>query len=164
MPRKDSGKLGGLVRRKLVRELALKPPDVTYTQIAKKYGVALPSLTEFRHRHADEIAAVAADADDEFAGMLIAQKAFRLRALEELFEKAMTPQPKVSANGKVTYVYNEETGEDEIITEVQIGEARQALKQAAEELGQLANRMTLSGNIDTTTTYRILNVTDDDLT
>lgn len=164
MPRKDGGKLGGLVRRKLVRELALKPPDVTYSAIAKKYGVALPSLTEFRHRHADEIEAVAKNADDEFAGMLIAQKAFRLAALQELFEKAMTPQPKVSANGKVTYAYNEETGADEMITEVQIGEARQALKQAAEELGQLANRMTVNGDINTTTTYRIVNVTDQDLT
>ncbi len=159
MPRKDSGKLGGLVRRKLVREIAFKPPDETWGAIAKRYGVALPSLTEFRQRHADEIAAVAADADNEFAGILIAQKAFRLGAYQEIHEIAMTPTPKVTPAGKVAY-----DDEDNMIMEVQLGEARQALKQAAEELGQLANRVTLTGQLDTTTTYKIVNVDDSDLT
>jgi hypothetical protein len=164
MPRKDSGKLGGLVRRKLVREIAFKPPEETWGAIAKRYGVALPSLTEFRQRHADEIAAVAADADNEFAGILIAQKAFRLGAYQEIHEIAMTPQPKVTPAGNVVHRWNPETGQDEEVTEVQLGEARQALKQAAEELGQLPNRVTLSGTLDTTTVYKIMNVNDSDLT
>lgn len=164
MPRADSGKLGGLVRRKLVRELAMKPPDVTYSSIAKRYGVSGASLTEFKQRHADEIAAVAADADSEFAGILIAQKAYRLGAYQEIHEIAMTPQPKVTPAGNVVHRYNEETGQDETVMEVQLGEARQALKQAAEELGQLANRVTLSGSLDTTTTYKIVDVSNDDLT
>lgn len=162
--RRDHGPLGGLNRRKLIRELALREPGVTNTQIAKRYNVTGAAIGQFAQRHADEIAAVAADADDEFAGMLIARKAFRLGVLEELVEKALTPQPKVTPQGRVVYRYNDETGSDEEVMEVNLGEARQALKQAAEELGQLANRITLSGQIDTTTTYKIANVTDEDLT
>lgn len=164
MPRKDGGKLGGLVRRKLVREIALKPPDVTYSQLAKKYGVSGASITEFRQRHAEEIAAVAAAADDEFAGILIANKAYRLAALQEMHEIALTPQPKVATNGKIVTRWNPETGEDEEVMEVDVRAAALVSKQAAEELGQLANRVTLSGQIDTTTTYKIVNVSDDDLT
>lgn len=164
MPRKDSGKLGGLVRRKLVREIALKPPDVTYAQLAKKYGVSGASITEFRQRNAEEIAAVAADADDEFAGILIAQKAFRLAAYQEMHEMALTPQPKVSANGKVVYTYNAETGQEEMVMEVDVRAAALVSKQAAEELGHLTNRVTLSGQLDTTTTYKIVGVDPSDLT
>ncbi|HWT45245.1 MAG TPA: hypothetical protein VN085_04730 [Vicinamibacterales bacterium] len=164
MPRKDSGKLGGLVRRKLVREIALKPPDVTYSQLAKKYGVSGASITEFRQRHAEEIAAVAAAADDEFAGILIANKAYRLAALQEMHEIALTPQPKVGNNGKIVTRWNPETGEDEEVMEVDVRAAALVSKQAAEELGHLANRVTLSGQLDTTTTYKIVNVSDDDLT
>ena len=164
MPRADSGKLGGLIRRKLVRELALRPPDVTLSSIAKRYEVSGAAITVFAKRHADEIAAVAAAADDEFAGILIAQKAYRLGALQEIHEVAMTPQPKVTPAGNVVHRWNAETGQDEEVSEVQLGEARQALKQAAEELGQLANRVTLTGQLDTTTTYKIAGVGPDELT
>lgn len=164
MPRPDEGKLGGLVRRKLVRECALKLPGVTWGSIAKRYDVSLNALKSFRDRHAEEIAAVAAAADDEFAGILIAQKAYRLAALQEMHEIALTPQPKVATNGKIVTRWNPETSEDEEVMEVDVRAAALVSKQAAEELGQLANRVTLSGQLDTTTTYKIVNVSDDDLT
>lgn len=164
MPRADDGKLGGLNRRKLVRELALREPGTRLGDIAKKYGVSPSAITHFAKRHAEEIAAVAAAADDEFAGILIANKAYRLAAYQEMHEIAMTPQPKVSANGKVAYVFNIETGQDEMVMEVDVRAAALVSKQAAEELGHLTNRVTLSGQLDTTTTYKIVNVSDDDLT
>lgn len=156
--------LGGLNRRKLIRECALKDPSMTWDSIAKRYGVSGAAITQFRKRNAEEIAAVAKAADDEFAGILIAQKEFRLRAYQEIYETAMTPQPKVAANGNVAMRIDPETKQVVQVMEVQLGEARQALKQAAEELGQLANRITMTGDLNTTTTYRIVNVTDDDLT
>lgn len=159
MTRRDNGPLGGLVRRKLIREIALMAPGDTLSALAKKYGVSSAAMTKFKQRHADEIAAVAKDADDEFAGMLIAQKAFRLGLLQEIAEKAGEAVPKVTPAGKVAY---DEDGNQ--IMEIDYRAQMAALKQAAEELGQLANRMTISGDINTTTTYRIVNVTDDDLT
>lgn len=164
MPRRDEGKLGGLVRRKLVRECAMKEPGVTWGSIARRYDVSLNALKDFRDRHADQIAAVAADVDNEFAGMLIANKAARLAAYEEIFEKAGIPQPKVTPAGKVAYAYDDEEGTDKAIMEIDVRAQMQALKQAAEELGQLPNRVTLQGSLDTTTTYKIMDVSDDDLT
>jgi hypothetical protein len=115
-------------------------------------------------RHAEEIAAVAKNADDEFAGILIANKAFRLGAYQQAYEDASVPQPKVTPAGKVAYMVDPESGEEVPVMEIDVRAQMQALKQAAEELGQLPNRVTLSGNLETTTTYRIVNVTDDDLT
>jgi hypothetical protein len=163
MTRRDDGPLGGLVRRKVIRELALMAPGDSQAALAKKYGVSGAAMTKFKQRHAEEIAAVAADADNEFAGILIAQKAYRLRMLEEIVETAMTPQPKVAANGNIVTRYNSD-GEPEEVMEVQLGEARQALRAAADELGQIPQRVQITGGMDNRTTYKIVNVSDEDLT
>ena len=164
MTRRDDGPLGGLVRRKLIRQIALKEPGVTWGEIAKQYGVSAMAITKFRQRHAEEIAAVAAAADDEFAGILIAQKAYRLGALQEIYDTAMTPQPKIAANGAIPYVVDPDTQKETPVMEVQLGEARQALRAAADELGQIPQRVQITGQMDNRTTYRIVNVSDDDLT
>jgi hypothetical protein len=164
MPRADDGPLGGLRRRKLIRELALREPGTKLGDIAKRYDVSASAITHFRNRHADEIAAVAADADNEYAGMLIASKAYRLALLEQIVEQAGIPVPKVTPAGKIVHRLNAETGEEEEVMEIDVRAQMQAVKQAAEELGQLPNRVTLSGQIDTTTVYKIVNVSDDDLT
>lgn len=162
MSRHDNGPLGGLRRRKLIREIALG--DETQSQLARRYGVTAQSMSDFKKRNADEIAAVAADADNEYAGMLIASKAYRLALLEQIVEQAGIPVPKVTPAGKIVHRWNAETGEDEEVMEIDVRAQMQAVKQAAEELGQLPSRVTLSGQIDTTTVYKIVNVSDEDLT
>lgn len=164
MPRSDSGPLGGLVRRKLVREIAMRPPELTNSQLAKKYEVSAAAITNFIKRNAEEIAAVAADADNQYAGLLIAQKDYRLRLLEQIIEQAGIPVPKVTPAGKIVHRWNAETNEDEEVMEIDVRAQMTALKQAAEELGQLPTKVALSGSLDTTTVYKIVNVTDDDLT
>jgi hypothetical protein len=164
MTRSDDGPLGGLVRRKLIRELAMRRPGETNVWFGNRYGVTGPAITHFAKRHANEIAAVAAKADDEYAGMLITSKAYRLALLEQIVEQAGIPVPKVTPAGKIVHRWNAETGEDEEVMEIDVRAQMQAVKQAAEELGQLPNRVTLSGQIDTTTVYKIVNVSDEDLT
>lgn len=154
-------KLGGLRRRQIVRELALG--NFTQQALADKYGVSQPAIAKFKAKHADEIAAVRANADDEFAGILIAQKAARLASLAEIHEQAMTPVPKVGNNGKVVERINPETGEHETLHEVDGRLAAQVLKQAAEEMGQLPTRLEVKGDMQTTTTYRIEGVSPEDL-
>lgn len=158
----DRSKLGGLVRRQVVRDLALS--GLSQNELAEKYGVSQPAISQFKARNAEEIAAVAAKADDEFAGILIAQKQARLAAYQELYGVAVSPTPKISASGKtVTYV-DPESGESGVVMEVDVRAAATVLKQAAEEMGQLPTRLQVSGEMATTTTYRIENVSNDDLT
>jgi hypothetical protein len=158
----DRGALGGLVRRQVVRDLALS--GLSQNELAEKYGVSQPAISQFKARNAEEIAAVAAKADDEFAGILIAQKANRLAVYNELVGKALEPTPKVTPAGKLITVIDPETNEPKIVMEVDVRAAATVLKQAAEEMGQLPTRLQVSGEMATTTTYRIQNVSNDDLT
>src|ERR1044071_2845665 len=162
--KRDRSKLGGLKRNGLIRALALE--NVTQKELAERYGVTQQSISEFKLREAEAIAAVRAEADNEFAGILIAQKAERLRALEELFEVARTPTPKVAPNGKlIREEIEDETGRvvEVIVQEVDVRAAAQVLKQAAEGMGQLPTRLQVSGDMNTTTTYRIEGFSAEDL-
>lgn len=157
----DRSKLGGLVRRQVVRDLALS--GKTQDELAEKYGVSQQAVSQFKARNAEEIAAVAAAADDEFAGILIAQKQNRLAAYQELVEKALEPTPKVTPAGKLIKLVDED-GSEKVVMEVDVRAAATVLKQAAEEMGQLPTRLQVSGDMQTTTTYRIEGVDPSDLT
>ena len=158
--RTDRGKLGGLRRREVVRLLAAE--EISRSEIARRYDVSPSAVTQFADRHAEEIRAVREAMDDEFAGLAIASKVNRVAMLQEIAEKALEPVPKISANGKVTYVINED-GESEMVMEVDTRAAMAALKQVAEELGQLVARTQMSGDMQTTTRYVIEGVSPDDL-
>ena len=155
------GRLGGLRHREVVRLLAAE--EITRSEIARRYDVTPGAVTQFADRHAEEIAAVREAMDDEFAGIAIASKVNRVALLQEIAEKALEPVPKVSANGKVTMVINPDTKEPEIVMEVDARAAMAALKQVAEELGQLVQRSQVSGDMNTTTTYRIEGVSPEEL-
>jgi hypothetical protein len=152
----DRGKLGGLRRRQIVRELALG--EFTQQALADKYGVTQGAIAQFKQRHADEIEAVRQNADDEFAGILIAQKAARLASLAEIHEQALTPMPKIAPSGKPA-----RDADGNPVLEVDGRLAAQVLKQAAEEMGQLPTRLQINGDMQTTTTYRVEGVSPDDL-
>lgn len=161
---RDRGKLSGLKRHALIRELALG--ELTQAKLAKKYDVTTGGITQFKQRHLEQIQAIQADANDEYAGLLINDKVARLRAYEEMLEVAMTPQPKVTPAGKIVHrvsINKDGEQEEEEILEVDLMGAARALRQAAEELGQIPNKVTLSGDVNTTTVYRIEGVSDSDL-
>jgi len=152
----NRGKLDGLNRRRVMRDLALS--GLTQQAIADKYGVGQSAVAMFKQRHADAIAAIAADAADEYAGIWIAQKANRLEALAEIAEIAMQPTPKITNKGTLAF---DESGN--VIKEVDGRLAAQVMKQAAEEMGQLPTRLQVSGDMNTTTTYRVEGVSPEDL-
>jgi hypothetical protein len=114
-------------RHALIRMLA--EGKITQAEMATRMGVTPPSVTAFKQRHADAIAAVRADIENEFAGIQIAQKSNRLAAYEELLDRA--------AGGKDRHL-----------------EAR-VLRQIAEEMGHLPSRMQLSGTVGIQTTYTV---------
>lgn len=122
-------------RRALCRDLALS--DVTQSKLAERYGVTDGAITQFKQKHAVEIAAILADSANEFAGILIADKVNRLATYEALLEDA-----------------------------AQVGDGKQAAKllhAVAEEMGHLPQRVQLSGQVDTQTRYQIDGVNPEDL-
>lgn len=149
-------KLDGLVKRQLIRELA--HGEMKQSELAEKYDVDPSSITLFKKRNRVEIEAVRKDMDDEFAGLLITQKAMRLSAYEQIFARAMTEVTKIAANGRIAY---DENGN--AIKEFSGDLAAKVLKQAAEEMGQLPNRVSLSGNVDVHTTYTVQGVDPEEL-
>lgn len=151
--RRDRGKLGGLRKREIVRLLAAD--EITRSEIARRYDVSPAAITQFAQRNEDEIAAVKAEMDNEFAGILIANKANRLSVYQELLEEAVTPTPKISVKGDTVSVLDPETGERVTVMEIDVRAAATVLKQAAEEMGQLPTRLQVAGGIDVATTYRI---------
>jgi uncharacterized protein YjcR len=150
--------LGGLRHRQVVRDLALG--NFSQDELAEKYGVSQSAISQFKSRHAVEIAAVAADADDAYAGILIADKQARIAAYQEIHDKAMEPTPKVDNKGG--QVIDPVTGA--AVYEFDGRAAMQALKSVAEEMGQLPTRLQVSGELSTTTTYKIDGVSHEDLT
>src|ERR1700745_1509244 len=90
--------LGGLRHRQVVRDLALG--NFSQDELAEKYGVSQSAISQFKSRHAVEIAAVAADADDAYAGILIADKQARIAEDQGIHEEALVPVPKVTPRGK----------------------------------------------------------------
>lgn len=157
--------LGGLKRHGLIRQLALT--DTTQPELAEQYGVTQQAISHFAKRNAEAIAAVRADADNEFAGILIAQKAARLAAYEELHTIAITPQPKISPSGKIVKEWiTDEDGNDVevVVNEIDVRAAALVLKQSAEEMGQLPTRLQIQGDMQTTTTYKIEGFSESDLT
>lgn len=114
-------------RRKLMRELALG--EKTHAQLAAEYGATREAVSRFKARHAQEIEDIIARSDDEFAGILITQKANRLAMYQEQVEQA------------------EDRKDWKLVARL--------LRQVAEEMGHLPSRMQISGAVDVHTSYTI---------
>lgn len=103
-------------KRRLIIELARG--EKTQTKLAAENGVSQSSISEFSSRHTDEIAEAREHLEDEFNGIWIAQKLNRLIEQQSLYEDDVAPRER---------------------------ETRLAvLRAAAEELGQIPNRTTIS--------------------
>lgn len=145
-------------RRQL--QVALAHATSTQDVLAEKFGVTQPAISAFKKRHAAVIQEIRDNANNEFAGMALAQKQNRVAALIDLFEKSIVPTPKITNKG--TVVVDPASGE--FVYEIDGRAGMQALKQIAEELGQLVQRSQVSGDMQTTTTYKIVGVDPSDLT
>lgn len=127
------------VRRSLQEDLAKS--GLSQTVLATKYGVTQPAITHFKKRHKRAIDEIRNNAADEFAGILLAKQVNRIEALAEIVEGfAESADPKAARL------------------------AVQAMRNIAEELGHLPGRVTLAGEVGTTTRYVIDDVNPEDLT
>ncbi len=128
------------VKLKLIRELALS--GKTQHQIAEEYGVVDSSITEFKQRNADAINQVRENAQDEFAGLWIADKANRIMAYQEQIDAIQ----RALQDGTVEDV-------------TQLLKVQQAgLKSVAEEMGQLTARVAVQGEQTIKVEHRVLGI------
>jgi hypothetical protein len=138
---------------KLIRALATG--EKTRAELARERGVTATAISEFRKRHADAIAEVAANVADEYAGLWIAQKRERLAAYQQNAE-IIAAEIEALRDGRVIVHGGEaddddaELGDsdtDEPLNDVSGAIGRltraydRALRSVAEELGQLPTRM-----------------------
>lgn len=130
-------------RRQLVVDLALS--GKTQSELAEKYGVTQQSISDFKARHLTEVQAVLADSENEFAGIAIANKANRLATYQSILERLAGA---VEANADL--------GDDEQAMDEKTANAvGKILRNVAEELGHLPNRVTLGGEVGVRTDYTI---------
>lgn len=71
-------------RPRLIGDLAAREP---YEKLAERYDVAVSSISDFAKRHRAEIETQAADLENQFAGLWIADKRARLAAYQEDVER-----------------------------------------------------------------------------
>jgi Cu/Zn superoxide dismutase len=134
----------GRVRLMLIDELAGKTS--TNVALGKKYGVSTTAITNFGKRHAAEIAEVREKAAEEFRGLWIAEKRNRLAEYQQDAEDVETALA-AGINTDPSTLY---------------GAKHRALRNTAEELGQLPNK---PGAIDVSAkvTYEVSGVDLNDL-
>ena len=98
-------------------------------EVARIYSVERSSVTRFVERHTDAIEAMRAEVIEQAQQFLIADKMFRIGALDGLFQQMAE---EARAYGIV------ETGEDgRYFRDKLVNQMRGVLKDAAEELGQI---------------------------
>lgn len=129
--------LRGQVRVRLIHDLALDA--WTERDLAETYGVAQPSIWEFKQRHAYQIAVARESIEDQVAGLWISNKINRLAELEDDVEQINNELSQAPL---------------ELRPRLYLAKAR-ALRLAAEELGQLAPKQV---NASVTVKYEIAGV------
>jgi len=119
----------------------------TQAEVAREFGCSQSTVSDFAKRYADKIAEVAADIENEFAGLWIAEKKNRVSELESqaemlrqlIHDEVNRPeQTGFTADGEVL-----ETGPDSEKVARLSRRLEGTLRAVAEELGQLPSRVAM---------------------
>jgi hypothetical protein len=138
----DRYRLRGHVRLQLIRELALGVHSER--ELAAMFHVSGPAIHQFKVSHAEAIESARLDIENEFSVLWIANKAARLAELQDDVERINDALDKIAPEQRPRLY----------------AAKRAALRNAAEELGQLAPKAV---NVGTTVRYEIVGVDLDQL-
>lgn len=117
----------GWVKHQLIRELAVG--DKTSQELGEKYGVTDGAIRMFAQRHLPTIEQVRANLDDEFAGLWLAEKKNRIAEYE-------------GDIGVINEALDGQADEKLLRTKLAV------MRQSAEELGQLTQKIETSGTVN----------------
>lgn len=126
----------------LVRELALGV--ASERDLAEQFGVSGPAIHQFKRSHAEQIRTARLDIENAFAAQWVANKAARLAELQDDVERINDALDMVAPEQRPQFY----------------AAKRAALRNAAEELGQLAPKAV---NVGTAVRYEIIGVDMDAL-
>lgn len=140
-------KLFGYKKLELMRKLA--EGRYRQSELAEMYDVSAPRISQFVRENAEQIAEIAENLADQFAGLWAAKKYNRISEYEAQVELARVELEAAKA-------------EDRSPNPELLRIAQTAARSIAEELGQLPARVTVKheGSIET----RIVGVADGDIT
>lgn len=101
-------------QHKLMRELAAG--ERSSADLAREYGMGASGIREFKRRNRAQIAAIAADLANEFAGLWIADKMNRIAAYAAEFERASEHKAAdhhewIKARTQILHLVAEELGQ-----------------------------------------------------
>ena len=147
----------GQTRLALQRDMAMGA--LSPAELRVKYNATASALKAFRTRHADTIAAIAADINNRFAGLWIADKEQRVAAyqadvdlVDAEVERVLAERDAAMKRAEIgAKMHVHEMDEDGELLDAQLSTAtdlgrlsrikHRALRSVAEELGQLPTRM-----------------------
>lgn len=109
---------------KLATQRDLAEGKLSMTEIAAKLDISINAVSQFAKRHAPVIEAMRADLQNEMAGLWVAEKQNRIAVLQEDIENADFLQSILPG------------GDSGAVARIK----HNALKQVAEELGQIPNK------------------------
>ncbi len=147
----------GWVKQQLCTELA--KGEATLQELANKYGCAVSSVHEFKTRNIVTIEALRADMQNEMAGLWIAEKRNRVAEYQADVDLVNEALDEIPASAMAARSGRGETSQHDGL----FATKHRALKSVAEELGQLPNRVSISGEVGTTVTYSVEGVDMEDL-
>ena len=154
----------GHVRWKLIQELG--QGELTVGTLATRYGVTPSAISQFRDRHAEQIADVKADIENEFAGLWIAQKTARLaeyaadvEMINEVVQTTLNADLSTEARAELEAA-GVEVGK---IDAALVAAKHRALRAVAEELGHLPTKVQMQVEATTRVHYTVSGMDPEDL-
>lgn len=127
-PRRRRPLENGAIRYRLIRELAMT--NATHRELGEKYGVAHSAITQFAARHSAAILEVREDSENEFAGILFVKKGERLAEYARLLSEG----------------------------QISPDTASRLMRNVAEELGALPNRLNVQAEQTVKLTHEVVGV------
>lgn len=116
----------------------------TVANLARRYNVTTSAISQFKTRHADEIAAAQANIEDKLIGLWAAKKEARIAVYQQQIEDV---------------ALLENIAPPEMVARAQV-----ALKAIAEEMGHLSARVAIQGDMGVQVSYTMNGVDPTDLT
>lgn len=129
---------------------ALATGNESIPELAKMFDATVGGIRAFAVRHAQKIAEIRENLEDQFAGLWIASKENRLAVYEKTIEESNDEIQRILMGGRRAGEPADDDAAEEPVVDTSDALARlhrtvhRAVRQSAEELGQLPSRVAVT--------------------